>query len=442
MSDDFGVDPRTERNARSPGPIRGAGHVLSGSSSQVDAYGWRTPEFTACPYPFYERLLKEAPVYHLPGTNSYLVSRWADIAYVAQHADRFQQPPMYPELEPHLDVEFPTVDRYTAQATVTTNGPDHRIKRAWGLRLVERERLRSYEPLVEGIADELVDAFVDAGRCEFRWDFAERLPALVMMDLLGLPREDAHMFVADEIDPGGARDFIDDAYSYALEAIRARIRHGTDDFLSELLRAQIARDGTVDINFQVAQLVNLIGAGSETTAHVLANTMLILCRDPTLTARVRQERALLSPLIEESMRLETPVQWLPRFSTAVSVVGGVEIPAGSTIWLLWGAGNRDPEKWEHPGRVDIDRPGLAHNQLGFGRGPHLCLGAPLARLEAVVSFDRLLARLANLRLLEDESDLTNVMKAPPSALEGIYDASGAMHAPKTLSIAFDKIAST
>jgi cytochrome P450 len=403
-----------------------------------EPYGWPSAQFTACPYPYYAQLQEETPVCHLPRTRTYLVSRWADIAQVAQNSDVFQQPPLFPQLEPHFEVPFPTVDRYTPQATVTTNGAEHKVKRAWGLRLVERERLRSYEPLVAAIADDLIDLFIDNHRCEFRWDFAERLPAYVMMDLLGLPRKDAAMFMADEFVPDQAEQMIYSSYACALEVIQLRLETKTDDFISEILWDQVSRDGAVDINYQVAQLINLIGAGSETTAHLLTNTMLLLCRHPPVLERVRADRSLLRPLIEESMRLETPVQWLPRLATANAVVGGVDIPAGSTVWLLWGAGNRDPDRWEAPDEFRIDRPSLAQHQLGFGRGPHLCLGAPLARLESVIAFDRILNRLQNLRLLEDRSDLTNVMKSPPSALEGIYDASGCMRGPKTLAIAFDR----
>jgi cytochrome P450 len=319
---------------------------------------------------------------------------------------------------------------------VTSNGPEHKVKRAWGLRLVERERLRSYEPLIADIADELIDLFIDKGQCEFRWDFAEKLPAFVMMDLLGLPRDDASMFMADEIVADQAQQMIERSYGYALEAIQARLETKTDDFLSEILWDQVSRDGAVDINYQVAQLINLIGAGSETTAHLLANTMLLLCRHQPVLDRVRADRSLLRPLIEESMRLETPVQWLPRLAAANAVVGGVEIPAGATVWLLWAAANRDPDKWDAPDEFRLDRPGLAQQQLGFGRGPHLCLGAPLARLESVIAFDRILTRLDNLEVLDGQSDLTNVMTSPPSSLEGIYDASGSMHGPKTLVIAF------
>jgi cytochrome P450 len=407
-------------------------------ASTTEACGWPSAEFTARPYPFYQRLQAEAPVCHIPGTRTYLISRWADIAHVAQHSDVFEQPPLFPELDPHLEVDFPSLDRYTPQATVTTNGPEHKVKRAWGLQLVERERLPSYEPLIANIADKLIDGFIDNGQCEFRWDFAEKLPAYVMMDLLGLPRDDGEMFMADEFDPDQAEDMIHSSYASALRAIQTRLETKTDDFLSEILWDQISRDGAVDINFQVAQLINLIGAGSETTAHLLTNTMLLLGRHRSVLDRVRADRSLLRPLIEESMRLETPVQWLPRLAREDSLVGGVEITAGATVWLLWGAGNRDPDKWEAPEEFRIDRPGLAQNQLAFGRGPHLCLGAPLARLEAVIAFARILTRLENLEVLEDQSDLTNVMKSPPSALEGIYDASGSMHGPKTLVVAFSR----
>jgi cytochrome P450 len=206
------------------------------------------------------------------------------------------------------------------------------------------------------------------------------------------------------------------------------------------LHEQIVRDGVVDISFQVAQGTNLVIAGAETTAHVLTNTMMILARNPALQDRVRNDHALLRPLFEESMRLETPVQWLPRLTATDAVVGNVDIPAGSTLWLLWGAGNRDADKWPDPENFDLDRPNLARDQLGFGRGPHLCSGAPLARLEMKIAFERLLTRLENLRVLEDKSDLTNIQKLPPSRAEGVFDGTGTNRGPTTLVVAFDRAA--
>lgn len=393
---------------------------------------WPSPEITACPYPYYAELRELDPVYHVPGTNTFLVSRWRDIAEVAQNATLFEQPEM--QMVQSFDVDFETVDRYTPQATVTTNGPDHKIKRAWGLRLVERERLRSYEPMITEIVDSLIDGFIDDGECEFRWQFGEQLPAFVMMDLLGLPRAEAARFQRDEIGPV---ESFQQNNQWVFEKLLERIENPGDDFLSELLQTQIERDGEVDINYQVAQATNLIGAGAETTAHVLVSMMQLLCAHPDVMERVREDRALLRSVVEETMRLETPVQWLPRVATADAVVGGVEIPEGSTLWLLWGSGNRDPEKFPEPDQFRFDRPMLSKDQLGFGRGPHLCLGAPLARQEAIIAFDRLLTRLSAIRVVDTKSDLTNINKAAPSARERVFDATGCMHAAKTLVIAFE-----
>jgi cytochrome P450 len=402
----------------------------------AENYGWGTPEFTSCPYPFYSRLHQEAPVFHIPGTKTYLLTRWADIAYVTQNVKLFVQAPN--EFKPAFEVDFPTVELYSPQAVPHTNGSEHKIKRAWVQRLVERERLRTYEPLIRNITDELIDGFISNGQCEFRWDFAEKLPAYVMMDLLGLPREDAQLFMVDEVPPAERGAHKQQEFEYVFNAIADRLEDPKGDFLSEILYDQIDKDGGVDINFQVAQGTNLILAGSETTAHLLMNTMAMLCRSPGLQGRVRGDRSLLRPLIEESMRLESPVQWAPpRIATRNAVVGGVEIPAGATLWLLLGAANRDPEKWENPDTLRLERPNLAQEQLGFGRGPHLCIGAPLARLEALIAFDRLLTRLEDFYAVDQSSDLTNVMKAPPPQREGVFDSSGTMHGPKTLVVRFE-----
>jgi cytochrome P450 len=404
---------------------------------------WPSPEITACPYPYWEILRSEAPVHHVPGTRTYLISSWEAIHEVTRKRDVFEQAPSFPLMRPEYELDIPTVHRYAPEAAISSNGDDHKAKRAWGLRLVQGNRLRAYEPLIARICDELIDGFIDRGGCEFRWAFAEQLPSYVMMELLGLPREDAKLFQADELSVGD--DTGSDAYpsytainDYVLRAVQDRLEAPGDDFLSEILQDQVRRDGAVDINMQVAQGANLILAGSETTAHVLVNMMRLLCGHPDVMERVRGDRAALRMVLEETMRLEAPVQWLPRITASDTVLCGVEIPAGSTLHLLFGSGNRDERKFDDPGEFrPFDRERLAKNQLGFGRGSHLCLGAPLARLEGEIGFERLLARLTNLRVVTEKSDLSNVQKGCPTGLEGFLDAGGCMHAPKTLVIAYD-----
>jgi cytochrome P450 len=335
-------------------------------------------------------------------------------------------------IEEELDVGFPTIRRYLRQPVVASNGAEHKVKRAYALRLVERDRLHGYEQMIVDASDWLIDAFIDVGECEFRSAFGDQLPLYAMLGVLGLPREDADLFQRD------VRGLVSlpRQNEYMLRKISERLEDPGDDGLSALVRDQIDLDGGVDIEFQVMQAVNLIGAGSETTSHVLVSMMHVLCTHPNVMDAVRNDRSLIRPLAEETMRVETPLQWLPRVATDRAIVGGVAIPAGATVWLLWGSGNRDPEKFDRPDEFRLDR--LPRAQLSFGRGPHFCAGAPLARLETFVAFDRLLTRLGNIRLVEEKSDLSNVTKDGPPRTEGILDPTGTIHAPMSLTIAFEK----
>jgi cytochrome P450 len=154
------------------------------------------------------------------------------------------------------------------------------------------------------------------------------------------------------------------------------------------------------VPYLVTEAVNMLGAAIGTTAHFIANTVLLLLLHPDDLSRVREDSSLLRPLLEEALRVESPVQWSGRVATADTELNGVHIPAGSNLLLMWGSANRDAAVFEDPERFWIGRPGVAKAHVAFGYGMHMCLGAPLARLEAETSIELLLARLRNLRLAD------------------------------------------
>jgi cytochrome P450 len=131
--------------------------------------------------------------------------------------------------------------------------------------------------------------------------------------------------------------------------------------------------------------------------------MLLLLERPEILEKVGADRSLLRPLMDESLRLESPVQWLERRAVSDTELAGTAIPEGSLVILLWASGNRDEAHWEEAHELMLDRARGAKDQLAFGYGPHLCLGAPLARLEGAIAFDALLSRLCNIRLKEKSS---------------------------------------
>ncbi|MFD8978766.1 cytochrome P450, partial [Streptomyces sp. NPDC059564] len=167
----------------------------------------------------------------------------------------------------------------------------------------------------------------------------------------------------------------------------------------------------------------LMIAGHETTVNLITNGMLTLLRHPEVLDRLRADPALSIPLVEELLRYEPPVQLVPQRSTLADIeVAGVEIPKGSSLWLVLAAGNRDPLRFEDPDRFDPDREDIQH--LGLGSGIHSCFGAPLARLEAQLALSELARRLENPRLLAD----------PPP-----YRQNAVLRGPRHLPIACDGI---
>jgi cytochrome P450 len=173
--------------------------------------------------------------------------------------------------------------------------------------------------------------------------------------------------------------------------------------LTAFVQSHVERNGE-ELGLQHARYDTfsvMLGAAG-TSSHMLGNIMLLLLQNPDQMAKARGNRALLANAIEETLRLESPVQWNVRLVRADTEIDGVPVPAGALVLLLFGAGNRDADRFEDPDRFDVERAN-SKLHLAFGNGLHFCLGAPLARLEAEIAFERLFARLKNIRLAGPES---------------------------------------
>jgi cytochrome P450 len=188
-------------------------------------------------------------------------------------------------------------------------------------------------------------------------------------------------------------------YGRFTDYIEDRRRNPRDDVLTGLATATFPDGSTPEVIDAVRVAANLFSAGQETTVRLLSTGLKILAEQPELQALLRREPHRIPNFVEETLRLESPIKGDFRLSRVPTTVGGVDLPAGTTVMVVNGAANRDPRKFDEPGSFDVDRTNARHH-VSFGRGIHTCPGAPLARAEGRVAIERLLQRTTDIRLSE------------------------------------------
>jgi cytochrome P450 len=383
--------------------------MTSKSQATVDQFEYPSHEVVTCPYPFYSALREQSPVHRLP-SGDYLVSRWEDLVHVAKHPELFSNaighvnPGFDEATAARAEEEGGTV--MTPWALPFTDPPDHTNKRSLLLPLFMPEPMRSYEPTIRALTDELIDEFPAAGAVEFRRAFADHLPPRVMLTLFGVPREDEPMVrgwmqtsqgqgfrLASDEQKATQQKAMAEAHIYFEKMLRDRVDEPRDDLLTDIVRRKLDRDGQLDLYYLVGEVTTIYSAAYHNTVYMLASTMELLLDNPDQMQRVLDDPALIRGMIDESLRLQSPVQWLQRVVTEDTELGGVELPAGSVCLVLWGSGNRDAERFPDPERFQVDRKNALRDHLAFGFGIHKCLGARLARLEGQIAFEQLLTRL-------------------------------------------------
>jgi cytochrome P450 len=264
------------------------------------------------------------------------------------------------------------------------------------------------------LADRQLDEFIANGKCEFIGEYSQPFAMQVIADLLGVPEEDHRKFRArfgltpppgaiapsEEETPSSlnALDFLDEWFT---AYIADRRREPRSDVLTHLALAKFPDGSTPEIVHTVRTATFVFAAGQETTARLLGTALMHLAEHPALQQELRENRELIPNFIEEALRIESPVKSDFRMARRTTEVGGVEVPAGSTVMILNGAANRDPRQFECPAEFRVDRAN-AREHIAFGRGAHACPGGPLARVEARVSLERILDRMRDIRLSDAE----------------------------------------
>jgi cytochrome P450 len=312
------------------------------------------------------------------------------------------------------------------------DGPEHRLKRSMAPKLVAPERLRRYRSFITTTVNELIDDFIGRGEVEFASEFSTPLPLRVVCEMLGVPRDDALFGRITEQVPASAVRFLSDAekevrrevsaeiHEHMRQVIVDRSRHPRDDFLSEFVADHVRRAGTLPLEYVITEATTLLFGGLVTTQHMFTNTMFLLLSHPAEMQRVLDDPALIRPMLDESLRVESPFHLTEMVCEADTEIAGVPIPAGAAVYKVWGSGNRDGDKFPDPDAFRIRRAGIGKTHLGFGRGSHRCLGAPLALLEGTIAFEVLLSRCQNIRFAPNQNDWTHVHAVSFRSLQRLY----------------------
>lgn len=370
-----------------------------------------TPEGRADPYPRYARLRTEAPV-HQSMFGFWALTRYDDCQQVLRHPGVGKD---FSGAADHLGLSAEQAAeqaRFRNDRTnmLTTDPPDHTRLRGLATRAFTPRTVESLRPRIVALVDELLDAIAAAdGEVDVMDALAFPLPVTVIGEMLGVPREDraglrplvraltAVLELAvspDDLRAATEADITLD--TYFLELVAERRAHPQDDLLSQLIQAEDEGDRLTEEEL-ISTTVLLFAAGFETTTHLIGNGLQALLAHPDQLERLRADRSLLRPAVEELLRYDSPVQIAARTAYEDLTVDGRHIPAGSVVLALLGAANRDPSKFTDPERLDLGRSEAA--PISFGSGIHFCLGAALARLEGQVVFDRLLSRFRTMELV-------------------------------------------
>ena len=364
---------------------------------EFDPYAY---EFHEDPYPIYERLREEAPLYHNAEMGFWAISRHADVIDGFRDVTRLSS-----SHGVSLDPMASGPHAYKTMSFLAMDQPMHGRMRALVSRGFTPRRVAQLEPRIREIARGYLAKLQDDQPFDFIKDFAGRLPMDVISELIGVPVQDrdelrikSDLLVhreegVQDVPPEGIAAAMDLVVYYS-EMLAERRARPTDDLTSALLEAEIDGDRLNDDEI-IGFLFLMVVAGNETTTKLLGNAWYWAWRNPEQRNKVFADPSKISTWVEETLRYDTSTQLLARISTCdIELHGGV-IPAGDRVVLLVGSANRDPRVFSSPDTYDLDRPEPLPQIASFGFGRHFCLGASLARLEAQVALQELVSAVSS-----------------------------------------------
>jgi cytochrome P450 len=378
-----------------------------------------------CPHLYYRRMQRDAPVFHVEGTDLYLVTRHDLVVPILRNTQVFSSKFGSPGEAPRPSVaervkEVIATGWTRVPALLTNDPPEHTRLRATVAPYFTPRRIAALAEPVALIIERLIDSWIDdpSGRIEFVSRFGVPLPVEVIAHVLNVPSERMADFkrwsddsvanigsaLADDQMLAAMRGVVE-LQHFLADQLELRRVEPRDDLMTDLVHAEIDDgDGMkrcLSTPEMLSMLQQILVAGNETTTKALTEGVMLLARHPEQWEALRADPAGRSPLVvEEVLRLSTPAAGMFRLATADTEIDGVPVPKGARVVLVYSAANRDPAVWgDDPDAFDPDRANHK-DHLAFGKGAHFCLGAPLSRLEMQLAFEALARRVRAVRLAE------------------------------------------
>ncbi len=361
------------------------------------------------PYPHYE-LARTARLFRDEQQGYWVAARHADVDLILKDRRFGKQPP------PGTEQNLPLLQqrRRDRRNILNVDPPDHTRLRGLVSKAFSAQRVEAMRPAIQALVDGLIEELLPRGEMEVMREFAFPIPATVISDMLGVPAEDRGRFAAlsndiiaygTGVDPGvdaatlqSRADAATDAFDGYLDTLFARKRsQGGDDLTVALIRAE-DEEGSLTEEELKQNIRLLFMAGHETTVNLIGNALVALHRHPEELELLKRKPALLPAAVEEFLRFDSSVQQLPRVARGDVALAGETIRAGEMVVCLLGAANRDPDVYDAPDTLEIERPFV--RSKSFGGGIHFCLGAQLARIETEIAIGSLLQQIPDLLLPE------------------------------------------
>jgi cytochrome P450 len=378
-----------------------------------------SPDVVQEPHAFYAALRREAPLYRLPNGAYYLISRYRDVRDAAMNPEVYSSNLVAVLFKGVEQLELLALEgggTGSVDALAIADPPVHARQRKLANTALSMRRVAALEPAIRALAESLIGAILPQGGA--RWSAAEwmsavavPLPMTVIAGLIGLPSEDipqlkrwsdASVALLSGLNtPAQLAEHVGqvtELMAYIGQRVDEAALAPKDDLLGDLVRA-CEGDEALTRSEVVSMLLQVLTAGNESTTSLIGSALLLLLDNPRVVERIRADRALLEPFIEEALRLESPFHGHFRLVRRDIEVAGEPLAKGSRVMLLWGAANRDGDEFPNPDAIDLARPN-ARAHLGFGFGIHHCIGAALARLETRVVLETLFTRTSAVRRID------------------------------------------